>query len=167
MKKLASLAVLVSACAFAAPQFVTPAMMKRNGLTDEQYEMLWNQGKHPQIDIATARDWIFRSSRYANVVEWLEICGKTNDFAKLSHKLQGDNFELAETNKEVVEENAVLVRKNKTLATDLENADGYRQAVKAIEKAVNKPTTMIPHVDNYMPQIQTQNIDLLYPPIVF
>ena len=82
----------------AAPPFVTPAMMKRNGLTDEQYEMLWKQGKNPQIDIATARDWIFRASRYTNVVEWLDVCGKTNDFARLSHKLQGDNFALAETN---------------------------------------------------------------------
>ena len=82
----------------AAPPFVTPAMMKRNGLTDEQYEMLWKQGKNPQIDVATARDWIFRASRYTNVVEWLEVCGKTNDFARLSHKLQGDNFALAETN---------------------------------------------------------------------
>ena len=82
----------------AAPSFVTPAMMKRNGLTDEQYELLWKQGKHPKIDIAAARDWIFRASRYNNVVEWLEICGKTNDFAKLSHKLQGDNFALIETN---------------------------------------------------------------------
>ena len=82
----------------AAPPFVTPAMMKRNGLTDEQYELLWKQGKNPQIDVATARDWIFRASRYTNVVEWLDVCGKTNDFARLSHKLQGDNFALAETN---------------------------------------------------------------------
>ena len=43
--------------------------------------------------------------------------------------------------------------------------DRHKMLFKAIEKAVNKPTTMIPHVDNYMPQIQTQNIDLLYPPI--
>ena len=82
----------------AAPPFVTPAMIKRNGLTDEQYELLWKQGKNPQIDVATARDWIFRASRYTNVVEWLDVCGKTNDFARLSHKLQGDNFALAETN---------------------------------------------------------------------
>jgi len=82
----------------AAPPFVTPAMMKRNGLTDEQYELLWKQGKNPQIDVATARDWIFRASRYTNVVEWLEVMGTTNDFAKLSHKLQGDNFALVETN---------------------------------------------------------------------
>ena len=115
MKKLAFLAVLVSACAFAAPQFVTPAMMKRNGLTDEQYEMLWNQGKHPQIDIATARDWVFRASRYTNVVEWLEVMGTSNDFARLSHKLQGDCFALAETNKAVVAENADLWRANNTL----------------------------------------------------
>lgn len=83
----------------AAPPFVTPAMMKRNGLTDEQYELLWKQGKNPKIDVATARDWIFRASRYTNVVEWLAVCGRTNDFAKLSHKLQGDYFELNETNR--------------------------------------------------------------------
>lgn len=101
MKKLLVSAIfgtIVICSSFAAPTFVTPAMMKRNGLTDAQYELLWKQGKNPQIDIATARDWIFRASRYTNVVEWLEICGKTNDFAKLSHKLQGDNFALIETN---------------------------------------------------------------------
>jgi hypothetical protein len=94
-------AAIVASLSFAvqsAPQFVTPAMMKRNGLTDEQYELLWKQGKNPQIDVATARDWIFRASRYANVVEWLEICGKSNDFAKLSHKLQADNYDLTQTN---------------------------------------------------------------------
>lgn len=117
----------------AAPPFVTPAMMKRNGLTDEQYQLLWRQGKHPQIDVATARDWIFRASRYTNVVEWLEICGKTNDFAKLSHKLQGDNFELVETNKTLKAENVALV-------VDLADASGYRKAVKEIEKAARKDT---------------------------
>ena len=97
-------AIIITLCAIlgmavnAAPNFVTPAMMKRNGLSDEQYQLLWKQGKNPQIDVATARDWIFRASRYTNVVEWLEICGKTNDFAKLSHKLQDDNFALIETN---------------------------------------------------------------------
>lgn len=115
----------------AAPPFITPAMMKRNGLTDEQYQLLWKQGKNPQIDVATARDWIFRSSRYTNVVEWLEICGKTNNFAKLSHKLQGDNFELVETNKTLRAENVALV-------VDLADADGYRKAVKEIEKAARK-----------------------------
>ena len=124
----------------AAPPFVTPAMMKRNGLTDEQYQLLWRQGKNPQIDAATARDWIFRASRYTNVVEWLEICGKTNDFAKLSHKLQGDNFELTETNKAVKAENVVLIRKNKDLEIDLADAAGYRKAVKEIEKAARKDT---------------------------
>lgn len=101
MKKLLVSAIfgtIVICSSFAGPKFVTPAMMKRNGLTDEQYQLLWKQCKNPQIDVATARDWIFRASRYTNVVEWLEICGRTNDFAKLSHKLQGDNFELTETN---------------------------------------------------------------------
>ena len=87
-------------------------MMKRNGLTDEQYELLWKQGKNPQIDIGAARDWIFRASRYTNVVEWLDVCGKTNDFAKLSHKLQGENFALVETNSAL----AALVREWKSSA---------------------------------------------------
>ena len=140
MKKFMLIAAVAASTLYAAPPFVTPAMMKRNGLTDEQYELLWKQGKNPQIDVATARDWIFRSSRYTNVVEWLEVCGKTNDFAKLSHKLQGDYFELNETNKAVVAENSYLVRENKTLALDLANADGYRKAVKEIEKAARKDT---------------------------
>lgn len=95
---LITLAVILVTAVHAAPSFVTPAMVKRNGLTDEQYQLLWSLGKHPQIDVAAARDWVFRASRYTNVVEWLEICGKTNDFAKLSLKLQGDNFKLVETN---------------------------------------------------------------------
>lgn len=143
MKHLFAITVLLCggfAAIHAAPPFVTPAMMKRNGLTDEQYQMLWKQGKNPKIDVATARDWIFRSSRYANVVEWLEICGKTNDFAKLSHKLQGDNFELIETNKAVVAENVYLVKENNSLILDLADADGYRKAVKEIEKAARKDT---------------------------
>lgn len=115
----------------AAPPFVTPAMIKRNGLTDEQYELLWKQGKNPQIDVATARDWIFRASRYTNVVEWLEVCGKTNDFARLSHKLQGDNFALIETN-------GVLTATNRVLTVELADADIYRKAVKEIEKAARK-----------------------------
>lgn len=115
----------------AAPPFVTPAMMKRNGLTDEQYELLWKQGKNPQIDVATARDWIFRASRYTNVVEWLDVCGKTNDFARLSHKLQGDNFALVWTN-------GALVATNRVLTVELADADIYRKAVKEIEKAARK-----------------------------
>ena len=95
-------------------------MMKRNGLTDEQYELLWSQGKNPQIDIGAARDWIFRSSRYTNVVEWLEVCGRTNDFAKLSHKLQGDNFELVETNKAVVAENKKVKKEKAAVEAELE-----------------------------------------------
>lgn len=136
----------------AAPNFVTKSMMKRRGLTDEQYELLWSMGAHPRIEVAAARDWVFRASRYTNVVEWLEVCGKTDDFAKLSHKLQGENFELVETNKAVkaenkavknenkavMAENVVLVRKNEELEIDLADADNYRKAVKKIEKAARK-----------------------------
>lgn len=124
----------------AAPPFVTPAMMKRNGLTDEQYELLWKQGKNPKIDVATARDWIFRASRYTNVVEWLDVCGKTNDFARLSHKLQGDNFALVETNKVVVAENKKVKKEKAVVEAELEIAKEYEKAVKDIEKAARKDT---------------------------
>lgn len=103
----------------AAP-FVTPGMTKRNGLTDEQYRYLWSIGKNPKIDQVTARDWMFKSSRFQNVTNWLDICGKTNDFAKLSYKLQGDNFELEATNAVVVEENGELWRTNAIVVAENE-----------------------------------------------
>ena len=122
MKKLltsAAFYTIIICSTLAAPSFVTPAMMKRNGLTDEQYELLWKQGKNPQIDVATARDWIFRSSRYANVVEWLEICGKTNNFAKLAHRLQGENFDLSETNATLKAEVNTLSLRTRGLEIDV------------------------------------------------
>jgi len=119
MKYALSLLAAVSlASAFAAP-FVTPGMTKRNGLTDEQYDMLWRQGKNPRIDQATARDWIFRAGRYQNVTNWLDICGTTNNFAKLSYKLQDDNFKLEETNAIIKAENRVLVVSNETLYVEM------------------------------------------------
>lgn len=140
--------------ALAAPPFVTPAMMKRNGLTDEQYELLWAQGKNPKIDVAAARDWIFRASRYTNVVDWLEICGRTNDFAKLSHKLQGDNFALTETND-------VLSATNHILTVELADADAYRKVVKNIEKAARKDTKscgkLRKDIEKYMKKAETED----------
>lgn len=103
-----------------ATPFITPGMIKRNGLTDEQYAYLWSIGKNPTIDQATARNWIYRANRYTNVVDWLDICGKSNDFAKLSHKLQGDNFVLEETNKIVVAENHKLIVSNDVLVAENE-----------------------------------------------
>lgn len=115
----------LSLCLSAAP-FVTPGMIKRNGLTDEQYEQLWAVGKNPSIDQTTARNWIFRSGRYQNVTNWLDICGKTNDFAKLSYKLQGDNFELEETNKVLVATNSALTATCVRLADEVVTLfDGY------------------------------------------
>ena len=94
---LALIAALTTSIALAAP-FLTPSMIRRNGLTDEQYEALWKAGRHPRIDPAAARDWMRRAFRYQNVTNWLAICGETNDFAKLSSVLQADNFRLTETN---------------------------------------------------------------------
>ena len=118
----------------AAP-FVTPEMIKRNGLTDEQYEMLWKQGKNPRIDIGTVRQLMFRAGRYGNVTNWLDICGKTNDFAKLSFKLQDENFVLSDTNKVLVSSNRVLRVEVAQLEPD---AKELRKAVKAAEKAAKK-----------------------------
>lgn len=120
MKKIAIFAVtLAIANAIAAP-FVTPSMMKRNGLTDEQYQLLWAQGKNPRIGIAEARDWIFRASRYTNVVEWLDTCGRTNDFARLSHRLQDDNFTLTMTNSVLTERVGALGKRIEDLEVDVQ-----------------------------------------------
>lgn len=112
-----SFAALLSA-ASAAP-FVTPGMIKRNGLTDEQYQLLWAQGKNPKIDQTAARDWIFRSGRYQNVTNWLDICGTSNNFAKLSYTLQDENFKLEETNAVIRAENRKLVVSNATLYVEM------------------------------------------------
>lgn len=134
--------LLMAICAFAvlsasaAPQFVTPAMVKRNGLTDEQYQMLWRQGKSPKITQQVARDWIFRASRYENVTNWLEVCGRENDFAKLSDKLQKENLVLAATNKIMVAKEAVAKLAKKQAERERDAARAERDAAKAYEKQV-------------------------------
>lgn len=142
MKYLIALLVFVfSAEAFAAP-FVTPSMRKRNGLTDEQYKLLWSQGKHPQIDPATARDWIFKSSRYDNTQDWIREAGKTDDFAKLAHKLGNENMDLSDTNKVLKAENTTLTAKNEHLTEEVAElaplAEMSDKAIKAREKAAKK-----------------------------
>ena len=134
---LAVFAAVFAAEIFAAP-FVTPDMIRRNGLTDEQYETLWKMGKSPRIDIGTMRQLMFRANRYGNVTNWLDICGKTNDFAKLSFKLQGDNFQLKETNTVLVATNGILrveCARWKDYAAELE-PDAKKQ--KDLEKAAKK-----------------------------
>ena len=134
--RAAIFAIIVSLCGtvFSAP-FVTPDMVKRNGLTDEQYEMLWKQGKNPRIDIGTVRQLMFRAGRYGNVTNWLDICGKTNNFAKLSFVLQGENFGLTETNKVLVSSNSVLRVEVAELEPD---AKALRKMAKAAQKAAEK-----------------------------
>ena len=134
---------------FAAPPFITPAMMKRNGLTDEQYQMLWKQGKNPKIDVATARDWIFRASRYANVVEWLEVCGRTNDFAKLSHKLQCDNFELTETNRVLA--SSVMEWKR--------NAEGWQASAEAWMDAATNNAARVERVNAALDEKRAEYVE--------
>lgn len=87
-KALAAILALAAVAAFAAPQFVTSSMRLRNGLTDAQYARLWSLGFKPTVDVATARDWVYRASRYDNVTNWLAICGTTNNFAALASQLQ-------------------------------------------------------------------------------
>lgn len=144
MKKLAFAAltaiilILIVGIASAAPNFVTSNMLRRNGLTDEQYEFLWKQGKHPNIDINAAREWIYRASRYQNVTNWMDVLGATNNFAKLSYKLQDENFILEETNKAVKAECEHLAQSNSVLEVELEYSKEYEKQVKQIQKAAKK-----------------------------
>ena len=107
MKKLLMLLCLAASIAQAAPNFVTQSMVKRRGLTDEQYEMLWNMGRRPRIEVAAARDWIFRASRYENVRDWLDDLGRTNDFARLAARVP-----------HLTKTNAMLVATNRVLKTE-------------------------------------------------
>ncbi len=108
MRILSSISLALLAANLAAAPFLTPSMIRRNGLTDEQYEALWKAGKHPRIEPAAARDWMRRAYRYQNVTNWLAICGETNNFARLSSVLQDDNFRLTETNFRLTETNSFL-----------------------------------------------------------
>lgn len=122
MKKSIVFAVALVSLTVAAQHFLTPSMVKRNGLTDEQYELLWSMGKRPQIEPAAAKDWIFRASRYENVKDWLGEIGKTNDFARLAARVPA----LTETNSFLVATNSVLVRLNDRLQERYEWAyDGW------------------------------------------
>jgi hypothetical protein len=118
-RTLITIASVVIVSSLHAAPFVTPNMVKRNGLTDEQYELLWSQGKNPRIDQSAAREWIFRASRYQNVVEWLQELGRTNDFARLAGVLSTNNVALADRVKDLVSTNATLqiaIRDVQTLA---------------------------------------------------
>lgn len=108
MKMLSTAAVALLASGLAAAPFLTPSMVRRNGLTDEQYEALWAAGRNPRVGPAEARDWMRRAYRYQNVTNWLDIIGATNDFARLSNVLQADNFRLTETNNWLSETNYYL-----------------------------------------------------------
>lgn len=121
MKKILFLVMAATLAAVNAAPFVTPGMTKRNGLTDAQYEALWRVGKNPRIDQTAARDWIFRAGRYQNVTNWLDICGTSNNFAKLSYKLQDDNFKLEETNAVLVATNTALTATCIKLAGEVVN----------------------------------------------
>lgn len=102
--RLSNITLCLLAFRVSAAPFLTPEMMKRNGLTDEQYEKLWSIGKNPQVDVGAARQWMYRSSRYGNVMEWLELIGKTNNFAALAARVPA----LAERNDELLATNRLL-----------------------------------------------------------
>ena len=106
---LATLLIIIAVFgAFGAPHFVTPEMTLRNGLTDAQYEKLWAMGRSPRVDPGTVRDLIFRSSRYENVTNWIGVVGKTNDFAKLVLKQDGEIQDLGRRVDEELATNAML-----------------------------------------------------------
>lgn len=104
MRILAVIFCMAALVADAAPNFVTQSMLKRRGLTDEQYKLLWSMGAHPRIEVAAARDWVFRASRYENVKDWLQEMGRTDDFAKLAARVPG----LTETNDMLTVTNRLL-----------------------------------------------------------
>lgn len=149
------IAFLLFATAASAAPFVTSRMMLRNGLTDEQYELLWAQGKNPQIEQSAARQWIYRASRYDNVVEWLQELGKTNDFAKLASRLSTNNVALVEHIQSLVATNDVLystIRDIQTLSdTYFANwTNSYARAELAEKRATAVKSTLTEKREEYV-----------------
>ena len=122
-KALAAILALAAVAAFAAPQFVTSSMRLRNGLTDAQYARLWSLGFKPSVDVATARDWVYRASRYDNVTNWLAICGVTNNFAKAVRTLGDQVYMLTATNKTMAAMNTRLEKTIKAVERELKKSD--------------------------------------------
>lgn len=152
--------------AVAAPRFVTPNMTLRNGLTDEQYELLWKQGKNPKIDIATARDWVFRSSRFANVTNWLGIIGKTNDFARLVYPTMTSNEVLVASNSFLVVENSKLGRDLERAEAEADaakhDADIYKALQKASKRAEKNLSKVIKELEKARDKSSTEDEKSLY-----
>lgn len=147
----------------AAPNFVTPTMIYRNGLTDEQYELLWKQGKNPKITIDAARDWIFRSSRYGNVTNWLEIIGKTNNFAKLVVPTMATNDWLVATNKGLKASVGKLERDIYYMEPFAERALKIeRAAQKAAQKDSKKYAKWIDDTEKAMRKAETAEMKMFY-----
>lgn len=104
------------ASADAVRPFFTGNMMKRNGLTDEQYIQLWSIGRRPQIEPAAAKEWIYRAHRYDNVMEWFQELGKTNNFARLSYALSTNVVSLKDNISTLTTTNSALEKSVKNLS---------------------------------------------------
>lgn len=78
-KTLIMLSMLPAICLGYA---ITPQMVLRNGLTDEQYENYFRRNPDGELKISasTWRRYRFIESRWDNVVEWLNIAGPSNNF---------------------------------------------------------------------------------------
>ena len=105
-----------SASADAVRPFFTGSMLKRNGLTDEQYIQLWNIGRRPQIEPAAAKEWIYRAHRYDNVMEWFQELGKSNNFARLSYALSTNVVSLKDNISTLTTTNSALEKSIKDLS---------------------------------------------------
>ena len=108
--------VSASASADAVRPFFTGSMLKRNGLTDEQYIQLWNISRRPQIEPAAAKEWIYRAHRYDNVMEWFQELGKSNNFARLSYALSTNVVSLKDNISTLTTTNSALEKSLKDLS---------------------------------------------------
>lgn len=137
-KTLIFLVSFFASTALNSAPFITKEMMKRNGLTDEQYERLWSVGKNPKVDIGAIRDWMYRASRYDNVTDWLATIGKTNNYAALAARVP----KLIEENEGLVSTNSFLLKSRdewRVLAESWYNTATNQQA--RHDRIVNWATT--------------------------
>lgn len=149
-----------------ATNFITPNMMKRNGLTDEQYEAFWKIGKHPRIEQAAAREWMFRASRYSNVTNWLDVIGKTNNYARLVVPTMETNEVLKVQVKDLTGAIGKLAEDLKHAESRADEAKHDADIYKALQKATKRTekniSKIIKTIEQAKKKAQTEDEVALY-----
>lgn len=135
------------------PNFVTPSMIKRRGLTDEQYRALWAMGAHPAVEPAAVKELMFHASRGKNIEEWIgETTGEPELGAKISEALETNkwlvarNARLEIANAYLTDMNIQLYDANTNLTAKYEEAKPNAALAVRIQNALRAEGTLGPYL---------------------